>query len=118
MIVYVPELFRELKSSIGDSTLNEKLEAIKKEPVLMLDDIGAESMSSWVRDEILGPILQFRMLDNLPTFFTSNYDFQGLEHHLTYSQRGEEEKLKARRVMERIKYLAEPVSVTGRNRRN
>ena len=118
MIVYVPELFRELKSSIGDSTLNEKLEAIKKEPILMLDDIGAESMSSWVRDEILGPILQFRMLDNLPTFFTSNYDFQGLEHHLTYSQRGEEEKLKARRVMERIKYLAEPVRVTGKNRRN
>ena len=118
MIVYVPELFRELKSSIGDSTINEKLEAIKKEPILMLDDIGAESMSSWVRDEILGPILQFRMLDNLPTFFTSNYDFQGLEHHLTYSQRGEEEKLKARRVMERIKYLAEPVRVTGKNRRN
>lgn len=118
MIVYVPELFRELKSSIGDSTLNEKLEAIKKEPVLMLDDIGAETMSSWVRDEILGPILQFRMLDNLPTFFTSNYDFEGLEHHLTYSQRGEEEKLKARRIMERIKYLSEPVQVSGKNRRN
>jgi primosomal protein DnaI len=118
MIVYVPELFRELKSSIGDSTLNEKLEAIKKEPVLMLDDIGAETMSSWVRDEILGPILQFRMLDNLPTLFTSNYDFEGLEHHLTYSQRGEEEKLKARRIMERIKYLSEPVRVSGKNRRN
>lgn len=118
MIVYVPELFRELKSSIGDSTLNEKLEAIKKEPILMLDDIGAETMSSWVRDEILGPILQYRMLDNLPTLFTSNMDFAGLEHHLTYSQRGEEEKLKARRIMERIKYLAEPVNVSGRNRRN
>jgi primosomal protein DnaI len=117
MIVYVPELFRELKSSIGDSTLNEKLEAIKKEPVLMLDDIGAETMSSWTRDEILGPILQFRMLEKLPTFFTSNFDMQGLEHHLTYSQRGEEEKMKARRIMERIKYLAEPVMVTGVNRR-
>lgn len=118
MIVYVPELFRELKSSIGDSTLNEKLEAIKREQVLMLDDIGAESMSSWVRDELLGPILQFRMLENSPTFFTSNFNFQELEHHLTYSQRGEEEKLKARRIMERIKYLAEPVLVEGRNRRH
>lgn len=118
MIVYVPELFRELKSAIGDATLNQKLEAIKKEPVLMLDDIGAETMSSWVRDEILGPILQFRMLEKLPTFFTSNYDFDGLEHHLTYSQRGEEERVKARRIMERIKYLAEPVSVSGKNRRN
>lgn len=118
MIVYVPELLRELKSSIADSTLNHKIETIKKVPVLMLDDIGAETMSSWTRDEVLGPILQFRMLESLPTFFTSNFDFQGLEHHLSYSQRGEEEKMKARRIMERIRYLAEPVIVEGRNRRD
>ncbi|WP_445489688.1 primosomal protein DnaI [Niallia sp. 03133] len=117
MIVYVPELFREMKSSIGDSTLNEKLERIKREPILMLDDIGAETMSSWIRDEVLGPILQFRMLENLPTLFTSNFDFSGLEHHLTYSQRGEEEKMKAMRVMERIRYLANPIHVKGPNKR-
>ncbi|MFT8320380.1 MAG: primosomal protein DnaI [Bacillus sp. (in: firmicutes)] len=116
-IVYVPELFREMKSSIGDSTLNEKLERIKREPILMLDDIGAETMSSWIRDEVLGPILQFRMLENLPTLFTSNFDFSGLEHHLTYSQRGEEEKMKAMRVMERIRYLANPIHVKGSNKR-
>lgn len=117
MIVYVPELFREMKSSIADSTLNEKLEALKKEPILMLDDIGAEAVSSWTRDEILGPILQFRMLESLPTFFTSNFNFTELEHHLTYSQRGEEEKIKARRIMERIRTLSEPVLVEGPNRR-
>ncbi|NRD76073.1 primosomal protein DnaI [Bacillus sp. BRMEA1] len=118
MIVYVPELFRELKSSIADSTLNEKIEALKKEPVLMLDDIGAEAVSSWTRDEVLGPILQFRMLESLPTFFTSNFDFGELEHHLAYSQRGEEEKVKARRIMERIRSLSEPVLVSGPNRRS
>ncbi len=117
MIVYVPELFRELKNSIGDSTLNDKIEALKKETILMLDDIGAEAVSSWTRDEILGPILQFRMLENLPTFFTSNFNLQELEHHLAYTQRGEEEKVKARRIMERIKYLSEPVEVDGPNRR-
>jgi primosomal protein DnaI len=117
MIVYVPELFRELKNSIGDSSLNEKIEALKNEPILMLDDIGAEAVSSWTRDEILGPILQFRMLESLPTFFTSNFDLQGLEHHLAYSQRGEEEKLKAARILERIRYLCEPVQVDGPNRR-
>lgn len=117
MIVYVPELLRELKNSIADSTLNEKVEIIKKQPVLMLDDIGAETISSWTRDEVLGPILQFRMLENLPTFFSSNFDFHELEHHLTYSQRGEEEKMKARRIMERIKYLAEPIRLDGPNRR-
>jgi primosomal protein DnaI len=117
MIVFVPELLRELKNSIADSTLNEKIEMIKRQPVLMLDDIGAETLSSWTRDEVLGPILQHRMQENLPTFFTSNFDFHELEHHLTYSQRGEEEKLKARRIMERIKYLAEPVRLDGPNRR-
>jgi primosomal protein DnaI len=118
MIVYFPELVREFKASIGDQTLNSKIEAIKKVPVLMLDDIGAETMSSWLRDEILGPIMQFRMLENLPTFFTSNFNYEELEHHLTYSQRGEEEKIKARRIMERIRYLTEAVEVGGPNRRN
>lgn len=117
LIVYVPEFLREMKSAIGDQTLDKKLETIKNAQVLMLDDIGAESMSAWVRDDILGTILQFRMLDNLPTFFTSNKDFEGLEDHLTYS-RGEEEKLKAARIMERIKYLAIPVPLGGKNRRN
>lgn len=117
MIVYFPELIRELKGSIGDSTLNDKIEKVKREPVLMIDDIGAETVSSWARDEVLGTILQFRMLENLPTFFTSNFNFNELEHHLTYSQRGEEEKMKARRLLERIRYLAHPVQVDGPNRR-
>ncbi|UAC50084.1 primosomal protein DnaI [Bacillus aquiflavi] len=117
LIVYVPEFLREMKSAIGDQTIDVKLETIKKAPILMLDDIGAETMSSWARDEVLGTILQFRMLESLPTFFTSNFDLEELEHHLTYSQRGEEERLKAARIMERIKYLAKPVHVDGPNRR-
>ncbi|MFS0636366.1 primosomal protein DnaI [Mesobacillus foraminis] len=117
LLVYVPELFREMKNAIGNNSVNEKLEVIKKAPVLMLDDIGAETMSSWARDEILGPVLQFRMMENLPTFFTSNFDMEGLAHHLTHSQRGEEEQLKAARILERIKYLATPVKVEGKNRR-
>lgn len=117
MIVYFPELIRELKGAISDHTLDEKIEHIKKQPILMIDDIGAETMSSWTRDEVLGPILQYRMQEYLPTFFTSNFDLKGLEHHLTYSQRGEEEKLKARRIIERIQFLTEPIEVDGPNRR-
>ncbi|WP_413066265.1 primosomal protein DnaI [Siminovitchia sp. 179-K 8D1 HS] len=118
LIVYVPEFFREMKQSLGDQTLNAKLELAKNARILMLDDIGAESMSSWTRDEILGSILQYRMHEHLPTFFSSNFDFQSLEHHLTYSQRGEEEKMKAKRIMERIKYLSMPIKLDGPNRRH
>ncbi|MGM7682507.1 primosomal protein DnaI [Cytobacillus sp. Hm23] len=117
MLIYLPEFLRELKGSFQDQSLNNKIEVVKKVSVLMLDDIGAESMTSWTRDEILGPILQYRMLENLPTFFTSNFSYDQLQHHLSYSQRGEEEKLKAARIMERIKYLTIPVEITGKNRR-
>jgi primosomal protein DnaI len=118
LIVYLPEFLRELRGSFQDQTFNEKIEFVKKAPVLMLDDIGAESVTSWMRDDVLGAILQFRMLENLPTFFTSNLNLSELEHHLTYTQRGEEEKVKAARIMERIKALSMPVEAAGRNKRD
>ncbi|MDQ0231000.1 primosomal protein DnaI [Metabacillus malikii] len=118
MLVYVPEFMRELKGSFQDSSLDEKIEAVKKIPVLMLDDIGAEAMSSWSRDEILGTILQYRMLENLPTFFSSNFNLKQLQHHLSISQRGEEEPVKAARIMERIKHMAIPIELIGKNRRD
>ncbi len=117
-ILYVPEFLRELKGSFQDQSFNEKIEYVKKVPVLMLDDLGAESVTSWMRDDVLGTILQFRMLENLPTFFSSNLNFKELQHHLTYTQRGEQEELKAARVMERIKSLAIPVEMNGENKRN
>ncbi|KIL46285.1 primosomal protein DnaI [Jeotgalibacillus campisalis] len=117
-ILYFPEFLREMKQSLGDQSFSSKMDAVKKSSILMLDDIGAESLSSWARDEVLGTILQYRMAEELPTFFTSNFDYKGLEHHLTYSQRGEEEPIKAARIMERIKFLTIPVHMSGKNRRN
>ncbi|PAE05545.1 primosomal protein DnaI [Bacillus paralicheniformis] len=117
ILVYVPEFVRELKNAIHDQSLEEKLEMVKSTPILMLDDIGAESMSSWVRDEVLGAILQHRMSHQLPTFFSSNFDPDELKHHFTYSQRGEKEDVKAARLMERVLYLATPVRLDGKNRR-
>lgn len=117
MLVYTPNFFRELKSGIHDGSYNEKLDVVKDIPVLILDDLGAETMSSWVRDDILGVILQHRMLEKLPTLYTSNYDFEELEEHLAYSQKGGIEQLKSKRIMERIRHFAEPVYIEGRNRR-
>lgn len=118
MIVYFPEFIRELKGVMGsDDLFNKKLDAAKKTPVLMLDDIGAESMTSWMRDEILGPILQHRMMERLPTFFSSNLSMKELLRHYTYSQKGEEEGIKAQRIMERIRYLASEIELIDENRR-
>lgn len=117
MLVYTPDFFRELKSGIHDGSYIEKLDLVKSVPVLILDDLGAETMSSWIRDDILGVILQHRMLEKLPTLYTTNHDFSLLEEHLSYSQKGGIEQLKAKRIMERIRHFAESIYIEGRNRR-
>ena len=118
LLVYFPEFVREMKSSISDQTLEGKLTVVKSAPVLMLDDIGAESVSSFTRDEILGAILQYRMLEKMPTFFTSNFNLAEMEVHLTTSQYGDEERVKAKRIIERIRVLADPIEMAGENLRN
>lgn len=117
VVVFVPEFLREIKNAIGDNTLQEKVDYVKKAPVLMLDDLGAETMSAWTRDEILGTIFHYRMAEQLPTFITSNFNYDELEHHLGHTQKGDLEVVKAARIMERIKAITEPVQMGGKNRR-
>lgn len=115
-LVYYPELLRSLKSSFG-SDYEEKFDFIKTVPLLLLDDIGAENTTSWSRDEVLGPILQYRMEEELPTFFTSNLTLSELEASLSITNSGTE-KVKAKRIIERIKQLTVPLELISKNRRN
>src|SRR5699024_8401918 len=109
MLIYMPEFVREMKSSIKDDSINEKINYFKDTDVLMLDDIGAETQSAWFRDEILGSILQYRMMERLPVFFTSNYNLEKLEELLAFSNRGGVEEVKAGRIIERIKQVSTEV---------
>lgn len=118
LMVHTPELFRELKMSIQDQTVNEKLDYIKTVPVLILDDIGAEGITPWIRDDVLGAVLQYRMMEKLPTLYTSNWNYDELEKHLAFSQKyNSEEGMKAKRIMERIRHLTTAVKVSGKNMR-
>ena len=115
-LVYYPELLRSLKSSFG-SDYEEKFDFIKTVPLLLLDDIGAENTTAWSRDEVLGTILQYRMEEELPTFFTSNLSLKELENALSVTSNGSE-KIKAKRIIERIKQLTVPLELVSKNRRN
>lgn len=117
VVVFVPEFLRELKNSIQDQSLQEKVNYVKNAPVLMLDDIGAESMTAWARDEILATILHYRMSEELPTFITSNFNYDELEDHLSKTSKGDIEKVKGARIMERIKAITIPIQMGGINRR-
>ena len=115
-LVHYPSFVLDVKNAISSGLVKEKIDQVKTAQVLILDDIGAEQSSPWMRDEILQVILQHRMQENLPTFFTSNFSFADLERHFASSKNGDE-TWQAKRVMERIKFLAQEVRLEGENRR-
>lgn len=114
-IVYYPELLRTLKDNF--SLLDNKVRYLEKVEILLLDDIGAEKVTDWSRDEILGTILQSRMNNNMTTFFTSNLTIEELEKHLAITK-DKEDTLKSCRIIERIKQLTEDMELISSNRRN
>ena len=116
-LLHYPSFVIDVKNAIGDGNVKTLVDEIKLSEVLILDDIGAEQSTAWVRDEILQVILQYRMQENLPTFFTSNFNFEDLEQHFAKGKQGNDETWEARRVMERIRYLAEETRLEGVNRR-
>lgn len=117
-IVYFPELLRSLKSGFGnDNEYAERFEEIKNSHILLIDDIGAEKVTEWSRDEVLGSILQYRMDSNLPTFFTSNLSIDELESHLALTK-NKTDAVKARRIIERIKFLTKEIKMVSINRRS
>ena len=115
-LVHYPSFVLDVKNAISSGLVKDKIDQVKTAQVLILDDIGAEQSSPWMRDEILQVILQHRMQENLPTFFTSNFSFADLERHFANSKNGDE-TWQAKRVMERIKFLAQEVHLEGENRR-
>lgn len=117
-LIHFPSFAVEMKRSISNNTSADKVDAIKRAPILMIDDIGADASSTWIRDDVLGVILEYRMQEELPTCFSSNFSMQELQDgYLTLSQKGDEEPVKAQRIMQRVRYLASEIEMVGRNRR-
>ena len=114
IMVYYPDFLLDLKSFGND--YQNKIEALKTVDLLLLDDIGAEAVTPWSRDEILGSILQYRMDNVMPTFFTSNYKIDELEIKLS-SCKGSNDPISARRIIERIKQLTDELTLVSENRR-
>ncbi|HKL47220.1 MAG TPA: primosomal protein DnaI [Candidatus Izemoplasmatales bacterium] len=106
IFAYYPDLTRELKSSIGKGDLEEKIQSLKTIDILFLDDFGGEYFSKFIRDEVLGSILQHRLLDNKPTFFSSNFPVQELVN-VNKDNNSQQETVSALRIVQRIKRMTE-----------
>lgn len=104
LFVYMPDLVRSIKQGMNEGNLEERVNQLKQADVLMMDDIGGENMSTWFRDEVLVPVLQYRLSAQLPVFMTSNLDFVQLVEALTLTK-DETGRAKAARLVQRIKDL-------------
>lgn len=117
VFLHVPTFIAGLASHFDDNSLQSEIRRLSECDLLILDDIGAESLSQWSRDDVLGVILQARMDNVLPTFFSSNLDMEALESHFEET-RNATDPVKARRLMQRVRFLAKEVVVSGPDRRN
>lgn len=100
-IIFFPELVRKVKEGINEGISTEIVDSIRQQEILIIDDIGAENLTDYVRDEILVPIINYRTDEKLLTFFTSNLDKQTLSVFLASTKEGKDE-IKATRLVRRI----------------
>ena len=117
--IYYPTLLKKLKDSFNNknTTFEQMYNELEMCDCLLIDDIGAENNTAWARDEILGSLLQSRMDNDRITFFTSNFNLEELEEHLS-STSSSVDKVKARRIIERIKQLSTPISLISEDKRD
>ena len=115
-IIFWPEFLRDLKTSF-QSGYNEKYESVKRIPILLIDDIGSEVTTQWGRDEIFCPLMQYRMEQKLPTFFTSNLNLEQLKEHFSVTKDGTD-IVKSGRIIERIKQMTEQLEMISKNLRD
>lgn len=117
VIVYVPDFVEDLKLMFDQpQRMKETIDLLKETDVLVFDDIGAENLNPWVRDHVMGAILNYRM-NRRPTCYTSNYELGELEKHMSFTSKDGEDESKGRRIMERIRPYVEAVAVQGKNQR-
>lgn len=108
--VYYPEFSSQLKSTFSDSSntsFNDLVEELKNCDLLIFDDFGGEAINPFIRDEALGVVLQYRMVKMKGTIFTSNIPINKLADTTLRKDGSEGEKIKAQRIVERIKELTE-----------
>jgi primosomal protein DnaI len=117
--VKVSNFFNQMKSDLSNNPegIDPKINILKKADYLFLDDIGSETVSEFVRDDILFRILDYRLENRLTTIFTSNLSTEDLLKHYQYDRKEKSNLMNARRLVERIEILSDNFVLSGTNMR-
>lgn len=113
-LCFWPEVISYLKTHFDEAY--DYMQKLKDVDLLLIDDIGSESITNFTRDDIFLPLMQHRMNFQKATCFSSNLTQEQLLTHFSLTANGED-KIRAKRIVERIGSQAEEVLMKGRNRR-
>ncbi len=102
----VPDLLLHLRSELRVTGEEEAIRPLKEARILILDDIGIEKVTDWVR-QALYVVIAYRERNLMPTVFTSNLDLDELEERI-----GDE------RLVSRIAGMSRVLKIDGPDRRN
>lgn len=108
--IHFPTYLVDLKASFSTGDNQNALENLLKVDYLFLDEIGEENVTTWSRDEILLTILSYRLLNHLPTFFTSMYGYKDLESVYTV-KKGDE--IRAKTIISKMQALSIEIMLDG-----
>ena len=114
--IYLPDWIIDMKKYLlnNNNKYNEQLNYIRQSNIVVFDDIGVENLTIWSRDELLMPILNYRLDNNLKTWFTSNENQENLlKRYITINN----DIIKGNRLIERIINLSDERIVKGKDRR-
>lgn len=115
--IHYPTFVQRMTALISTGEYKKEIVKLRYASFLVIDDIGAESVTEWNRDMILLPLLNERYENQLTTWFTSNETLKTLEEHFNQTSKGKEEQTKSKRILERIRSMARPISLDGESRR-
>lgn len=111
LYVFWPDFIEKTKRFEGNSYYFNKIKNSKR---LIIDDLGQESISQWSRDDILHPLIAYRLEKKLTTYVSSNYlipELQGI-----YSLKSIESK-KVKGLLEKLTTLSDVNIIEGINYR-
>ena len=101
-LVKISQFLSDLKALFADKNgYEDLLMKVYQCDVLILDDIGGESITSWSRDDILLPLLNARIDQHLTTIFISEFSLEQLPLLYTIQK----DHLKAEKLISKMKEL-------------
>ena len=84
VFIVVPDLLDHLRASFSpnsETTFDELFESVRQAPLLILDDLGTQTSTSWATEKLF-QILNHRYMNRLPTVITTNVPLDELGDRL------------------------------------